>query len=109
MDNRLTSEHRVDQFKRLVNLFADLSSSQDDFATDEDQKDDLGLHHAVDKTGEEFRFVRAEVVMATRETLKTDGELDVAGSDNVLDLEIRELGIEAEFLDNTSVFPGCQL
>ncbi len=37
-------------------------------------------------------------------TLKTDGEFDIARSDDVLDLELSELSIEAELLDNTSVF-----
>lgn len=106
---KLTSEHRVDQFKGLVDLLSDLCSSQDNFATDEDQEDNLGLHHAVDKTREEFRLVGAEIVMAARKSLKTDWELDIAGPDNVLDLEIRELGIEAELLDDTSVLPRRQL
>lgn len=108
-EHRLTSEHRVDEFKRLVDFLANFGSSQDDLTADEDEKDDLGLHHTIDKTREQFRFVRAEVVMATRKTFKTDGKLDVARPDNVLDLEIGELRIEAEFLDNPSVLPRRQL
>lgn len=42
--------------------------------------------------------------MAGGEPLKTDREFDVARSDNILDLEVGELGVEPEFLDDTSVF-----
>ena len=105
----LTSEHRVDQLEGLVDLLTNFGTGQDDLATDEDEQDDLRLHHAIDETREELRLVRAEVVMATSQTFETDGELDVARSDNVLDLEVGELGVEAKLLDNTSVFTRGQL
>ena len=41
--------------------------------------------------------------MTVRETLKTDGELHVTTTDDVLDLELRELGIEAKLLDDSRV------
>ena len=44
-------EHGVDELKGLVNLLADLGTGQDDLAGDEDEEDDLGLHHTVDETG----------------------------------------------------------
>lgn len=48
--------------------------------------------------------------MVTRgQTLQTDGELDVAGADDVLDLKVRELGIEAKLLDDARVLAGGQL
>jgi hypothetical protein len=47
--------------------------------------------------------------MATGKTLKTDRELDVGGTDNVLDLEVGELRVEAKLLDDTSVFARRQL
>jgi len=72
----------------LVDLLADLGTSQDDLAADEDEQDDLGLHHAVDETREELRLVGRESVMARGKTLQANGELDVAGADNVLDLEV---------------------
>lgn len=34
-------------------------------------------------------------MVARSQTLQTDGELDIARADNVLDLEVRELGVEA--------------
>ena len=48
-------------------------------------------------------------MMSAGQPLKTDGELDVARSDNVLDFEIRELGIEPQLLDDPRVFAGRQL
>ena len=104
-----TLQHRVDHLERLVDLLADLSASEDDLAAHEDEKDDLGLDHAVDETREKLRLVRAEVVMLGRKTLQTDGELDVARADNVLDLEVGELGIEAELLDDAGVLARGKL
>ena len=72
----------------MVDLFTNLGTGQDDLARHEDEQDDLGLHHAVDETGEELRLVGRESVMARCKTLQTNGELDVARADNVLDFEI---------------------
>lgn len=104
-----TGKHRIDQFERLVDLFTDLGAGQYNLSTDEDQKNNLRLHHAVDKTREQLRLVRAEVVVAASQALQTNGELDVTGTDDVLDLEIRELRVEAELLNDTSILPRCQL
>ena len=41
--------------------------------------------------------------MAVCKTLQTDGELDVARADDVLDLELRELGVEAQLLHDARV------
>ena len=81
-------QHWINQFESLVDLLSDLGSRQDDFAADKDQQHDLWLHHAVDEAGEQLRLVGREVVMATRETFKTDGELDVTRAHDVLYLEI---------------------
>jgi len=96
-------EHRVDHFKGLVDLLTDFRTGQDNLAADEDQKDNLGLDHTVDETREQLRLVRAEVVMARSKTLQADWELDVTGADNVLDLEVRELGVESKLLNNASI------
>lgn len=72
----------------MVDLLSDFGTSKDDLAAHEDQQNDLGLHHAVDKTREELRFVGRESVMARGKTLQTNGELDVAGAHDVLNLEI---------------------
>jgi len=99
----------VDQLEGLINLFSDLGTSQDDLAAHEDKQDNLGLDHAVDETREQLRLIGAEVVMLRRKTFQTDRELDVARADDVLDLEIGELGIEAQFLDNPSVLARSKL
>jgi hypothetical protein len=96
-------QHRVDHLEGLVDFLADLGTSQDDLATDEDEKHDLGFDHAVDETGEQLGFIRTEIVMARCQTLKSDRELDIARADNVLNLEVGELGIESKLLNNTSV------
>lgn len=70
---------------------------------------DLGLHHSVDQTREQLRLVRAEHVMATGKTFETDGELDVARADNVLNLEVGELGVEAELLDDARILARGEL
>jgi len=51
-------QHGVDQLEGLIDLLADLGASQDDLAADEDEKNNLRLHHAVDEAGEELGFVR---------------------------------------------------
>lgn len=104
-----TRQHRIDQLESLVNLLTHFGASQDDLTADEDQEHNLGLHHTVDQTGEEFGLVGAEVVVARSQTLQTDGEFDIAGADDVLDLEVRELGVKAELLDDTGVLAGCKL
>ena len=85
----------MNQLERLMNLIPDLGTSKDDFAAHEEQKHYLGLDHPVDETREQLRLVRGEVVVARSQTVQTDGELDVARTDHVLDLEVRELSFEA--------------
>lgn len=104
-----TRKHGIDQFEGLVNFFTHFGASQDNFAGDEDQEDNLGLHHSVDQTGEEFGLIRAKVVMARRQTLQANGELDVTRTDDVLDLEVGELGIETKLLDNTRILARREL
>lgn len=104
-----TLQDRVDHLESLIDLLADLGAGQNDLAADENQEDDLGLDHAVDETREQLGFVRTEVVMARGQAFETNRELDVAAADNVLDLEVAELGVEAKLLDDTSVLAGREL
>lgn len=94
-------QDRVDELKGLVDFLTNLGTGKNNLAGNEDEQDDLWLHHAVDETGEQFRLVRAEHMMARCQTLETDRELDVAGADNVLDLEVGELCVKTELLDDT--------
>ena len=129
-----TVQHRVDHLESLVNLFSNFRTSQDDLAADEYEKHNLGLNHTIDlkrrrvsagafygrnnetwtpiqgtyKTRKELRFVRAEMMMARRKAFETDRELDIARADNVLDLEVRELGVKPELLDDSCVFTRRQ-
>ena len=81
-------QDRVDEFESLVDLLTDLGTSEDDLTADEDEQDNLRLHHAVDETREKLRLVRRESVMARCKTLQANGELDVAGANDVLNLEV---------------------
>lgn len=50
-----------------------------------------------------LRFITREIAVGVRETLESDRELDVARADDVLDLELGELGVEAKLLNNSGV------
>ena len=102
-------EHRVDELERLVDFLTDLGTGQDNLAGHEDEEYNLGLHHAVDETREELGLVRAEHVVTACQAFETDRELDVARADNVLDLEVRELRVEAKLLDDTGVLAAGKL
>ena len=60
------------------------------------------------KTRKELRLVRAKVVVTRRKAFETNWELDIARADDVLDLEIRELSVEAKLLNDTCVFTRRQ-
>ena len=102
-------QHRVDHLKGLVDLLADLGTGENDLAAHEDEKHNLRLDHAIDETREQLGLVRTEVVMLGSKTLETDGELDIARADNVLDLEVGKLGVEAKFLDDAGVLARGKL
>lgn len=99
----------VNHLESLIDLLADLGTSENDLAADEDEQDNLGLDHAVNQAREQLRFVRAEVVMLRSKAFKSDGKLDIARSHNVLDLEVGELGIESELLNDTSILARGKL
>ena len=114
-------QYGVDQFESLIDLLTNFRAGQDNLPTHENEEYNLGLHHSVDETRKELRLVRREMVMTRGETFETNGELDVARTHNVLDLEVYcivnhllrtsaegklrtcELGIEAQFLDDASI------
>ena len=73
-----TTEHRIDHLESFVDLIAHFGASQHNLAAHKDQKNDLGLNHAVNEAREELRLIRAEVMVARCESLQTNGELDVA-------------------------------
>lgn len=102
-------KHRVDHLESLVNLFSHFGTCQDNLARYKDEQHNLGLDHAINQTGEQLRLIGAKVVVTRSKTFETDRKLDVAGADNVLNLEIRELGVEAELLDDTGIFARGQL
>lgn len=49
----------------------------------------------------------AVVVVRKREALKPDGESHIARAHDVLDLEVEELGREAELLNDACVLARC--
>lgn len=98
-------KHRINEFECLVDLLTDFSAGEDNLSTDENQEHNFWFHHAIDETREQFRFVGTEVMMAAGKTFQTDGKLDIARANNILDFKVRKLGIESKFLDDTSVLP----
>lgn len=102
-------QDRVDELKGVINLVTDLGTGKDDLAADEDQEHNLRLDHTVDQTREQLGFVRTEVVMARSKTLETNGELDIARTDNVLDFEVGELGVETKLLNDTGILARGKL
>ena len=48
-------------------------------------------------------LVTAELSVAVRKALKTNGDLYIAAAHDVLNLELGELGVEAELLDDACV------
>ena len=55
-----------------------------------------------------LRFVTAELSVAVRKTLQTNGKLDVTRAHDVLNLELGELGVETKLLDDTRVLARSQ-
>ena len=127
----LTNKHRVDLVERGIDLLPNLCTGENDLAANEDEEHDFGSKHAVDKTREQLfeerkmvfsnaattstlrlsthlRLVAAELHMAQRQTFQPDRELDITRPNNVLNLELLELGVEPEFLDDPSVLARSQ-
>ena len=48
------------------------------------------------------------MVVTRRKAFETDRELDIAGANNVLDLEIGELGVKAKLLDDSCILARRQ-
>ncbi len=99
----------VDHLESLIYLLAHFGAGQDNLATDEDQKNNLGLDHTVDQTREELRFIGAEIVVAGGQPFEANREFDIAATDNVLDLEVGEFGIEAKLLNDAGILARSKL
>lgn len=102
-----------------------LSTRQHDLARDEDKEHNLRLDHTVDQAREELQtmsattdatqhrptylgLIRAELSVRVRKSLQTNGELNVTGAHDVLNLELGELGVEAKLLDDTRILARRQ-
>jgi len=81
------AQHCVDSVERGINLFSDLSTSQNNFPRYKDEQHDLGFDHAVDETRKELWFITAELPVAVCQSFQPNGELDIATTHNVLNLE----------------------
>lgn len=55
-----------------------------------------------------LRLVAAELSVAVCKTLESDRELDITTAHDILNLELRKLGIEAQLLDNPRVLARRQ-
>ena len=115
----------IDVVKGFIYFLSDLGSSQHHLPADEDEENNPRFDHPnnnktvitgrywysfspVDEAGEQFRLVAGELRVSEDETLQPDGELDVAGSDHVLDLEILKFCGKSQLLHDPRVLPGSQ-
>lgn len=48
-------------------------------------------------------------MMLGGKTFKANREFDIARADNILNLEVSELGIKAQLLNDSSIFAACEL
>jgi predicted Mrr-cat superfamily restriction endonuclease len=87
-------ESRVDLLVSIVNVCSCSSSSEDNFARDEDEDDYFKLHDSIDEAWEDLRFVVAESSMGLVKFLKHDREAYIMRSDHVLHFEESEPNLE---------------
>ncbi len=113
-------QHPTLKNRRISKIHSYLCPCQDNLPRDENQQNDLRFDHPVDKSGEQLRsisiglskcrqimaylrFIAAELPVAECQTLQSNGELDITATHNVLNFELRELGVETKLLDDASV------
>ena len=65
-----------------------LGAGDHHLATDEDKEHHLGLTHAVNEAGEQFRLIGCERCVRVHQLLQLDGELHVRAGNDVLDREV---------------------
>jgi hypothetical protein len=53
-------------------------------------------------------YIRRESVMVASKTFKSNGKANVTRANDVLDLEVGELGVETKLLDDTSILAACK-
>ena len=70
-----------------------LLTSEDNLAGDKDKQHRARADHAVDERGEKVRIVGTELSVHVRQLVQADGKLDVHRRDDVLYLELGELGL----------------
>lgn len=58
-------------------------------------------------TKQHVRDSPAELLVGQHEALQPDWELHIAAPHHVLNLEVQELGWEAQLLHHSGVLPGC--
>ncbi len=93
----------------IANGHEQTSTCQHDFARHEDQQDDSGLHHPVDESREQFRFITerqsihfdknlnqkksnkpAELAVGKDHTFEANRKFDIHTADNVLNPEVQK-------------------
>ena len=99
------SERRLNQLEGFVNVLARLRSCQNYLARGEDEQADFRVLQVIDQTREGFRIEDAVLaVRAVVHRLQADFVVHRAGSDHVLDLEVRQIdGIVCDTLDRLRV------
>lgn len=59
-------QHGEDLAERILDVLFSLGTSQDNFAGDEDQKNDFRIVHFVDKAWKELRLIPRELLVVPR-------------------------------------------
>lgn len=98
------AKHRVDDIERRVDLLADLCAGEDNLPRDKNEQDDFRFKHAINKSREKLGLIARELSVPIVKSLQTNGELDIARTDNVLNLELGKLCVKPELLDDACVF-----
>jgi hypothetical protein len=71
------SENRINILKRGRDLGAILCACQDNLSGHEDQENNLGEHHSIDQTREEFWLVAAELAVCECQAFQTNRKANI--------------------------------
>lgn len=93
-----TLQNRIDAFEAFVYIASCFGASEHDLAVHEDQKNDSRFDHAIDEAREEFGFVGTELLMHLVEFFEANGETQVDGGHEILDLEVNEFYLKRRVL-----------
>lgn len=104
-----TLQNRIDILQALLNGLSVFRARKHDLTVDEYQQHHARLHHAIDQTGKQLRFVRTELLVHLVQFLQPNREAQIDGGHQILHLELEEFHVVAELLDDASEFSSAQM